>query len=184
MQVPDTRDQSHFTEAFIKWGGFSSSRETTGASITPTLDHLLESSSQSVEAESSATPTEEGTPPPPPEEPFKPFNHEFDEPVHYTEPETPAHSQAATTSSKPQSLWTMQREGKPLSKKQKALLQAAAISRTPLPNLEEGVLAGAKEREEQEVKRSEAGSGPRMETDEEKKQFQNKIWDLVKGKWF
>lgn len=65
-----------------------------------------------------------------------------------------------------------------MSKKQKALLQAAAISRTPLPNTEEKTLAEAKEKD------AKVESEPRMETDEEKKQFQNKVWDLVKGKWF
>ena len=177
-QAPDTRYQSHFTEAFIRWGGFSSpsSRETTNSSITPTLDNLLEPGSQPVEAENPAAPVEEEAPPPPPEEPFKPFNHEFDEPVRFKESETPVHSRATATPSKPQPLWARQRDGKPLSNKQKALLQAAAISRTPLPSLKEEPLARAKQ--------AEADSGPKMETEEEKKQFQNKIWDLVKRKWF
>lgn len=74
----------------------------------------------------------------------------------------------------------MQREGKHLSKKQRALLQAAAISRTPLPNLEEKALAGAKEKEEQEAKEAEVTT----KTDEEKRHFQNMVWNLVKRKWF
>jgi len=63
-----------------------------------------------------------------------------------------------------------------------ALLQAAAISRTPLPNLKDKALTEAKEKGEQEAK--EAVSEPRMETDEEKKQFQSSVWNLVKSKWF
>jgi len=81
------------------------------------------------------------------------------------------------SSPQPQSLLILQREGKPLSRKQKALLQAAAISRTPLPNPEEKALAEAKEKEEREAE----GAG--METDEQKKQFQNRVWNLVRAKW-
>lgn len=169
----------------MKWGGFasSSSREITG-STTPTLDGIVERGSQFIEIESPVTAVEDENPPPP-EEPHKPFNHEFDEPVRSKETKSSASSRADKGSSvKPQSLLTMQREGKYLSKKQKALLQAAAISRKPLPKVEETTLAKAKEKEEQEAKEVEAASESGMETDEEKKRFQNRVWDLVRTKWF
>ena len=144
------------------------------------MDHLLERGSRVVKTGPSVTSAEDETPSPPPEEPHKPFNHEFDEPDCSTETQTSASSQADKGSSvQPQSLLTMQREGKRLSRKQKALLQAATISRTPLPNLEEKALAEPKEEHE-----AKAASEPRMETDEEKKQFQNRVWNLVRGKWF
>ena len=163
----------------MKWGGFasSSSQETTGPSTRPIFDGLFERGSLVVKTKLPATSAEGKTPPPPPEEPHKPFNYKFDEPVQSTETQTSASSQAGKASSaKPQSLLTIKREGKHLSRKQKALLQAAAISRTPLPNHEK--------KEEQTTKEAEAASEPRMETDEEKKQFQNRVWNLVRGKWF
>jgi len=162
----------------MKWGGFasSSSQETTGPSTRPIFDGIIEHGSLLIKNNPLATSAEDKAPPPPPEEPHKPFNHEFDEPVNSTGTQTSASSQAGKASAKPQSLLTIKREGKHLSRKQKALLQAAAISRTPLPNLEE--------KEEQRAEKAEAASEPRMETDEEKKQFQSRVWDLVKGKWF
>jgi len=167
----------------VKWGGFasSSSREIAGSSTTPTLDSIVERGSRLIETEHPVTAVEDEKPPPP-EEPYKPFNHEFDEPVRSTETQSSTFSQANRASiAQPQSLLTMQREGKRLSRKQKALLQAATISRTPLPKLGEGALAEAKETEEQGA---EASSESRMETDEEKKRFQNRVWDLVRTKWF
>ena len=164
----------------MKWGGFAStpSQAATGPSTTPTFDSLIKRASRFAKTDRPTTISEDKAPPPP-EEPHKPFNHEFDEPARFVETQTSASPQANKASPvKHQSLLTMQREGKRLSKKQKALLQAAAISRTPLPNTEEKTLAEAKEKD------AKVESEPRMETDEEKKQFQNKVWDLVKGKWF
>ena len=180
------------TKAFVEWGGFapSPSQATTGPSATPTFDRLIKRGSKVVKTNRPATTTttaaaEDEPHPPPVEAPYKPFNYEFDEPVHSTKTQTSVSSQAEKASSaQPKSLLTMQREGKRLSKKQKALLQAAAISRTPLPNPEEKALAEAKEKQEREAKGIEADSEPKMETDEEKKQFQDKVWSLVKGKWF
>ena len=149
------------------------------------MDGLVERGSQVIKTKPLVTSVEDKTPTPspPPEEPHKPFNHEFDEPVRFTKTRTSASSQAGKGSSvRSQSLLTMQREGKRLSRKQKALLQAAAISRTPLPNLKDKALAETEEKGEQEAKG--AASEPRMETDEEKKQFQSSVWNLVKGKWF
>jgi hypothetical protein len=115
------------------------------------------------------------------EEPHQPFNYEFDEPASSAEVQTTASSQAnSDVSAKPQSLLTLQREGKPLSKKQKALLHAAAISRTPLPSLEAQTPPEA-EKERREATESEATPGS---TEEEKKEIQNRVWNLVKGKWF
>ena len=185
---PQLHSQKYFrlAEAFVKWGGFASpsSQATPGPSARPTLDYLIGRGTRLIKNESPASSVEDETPPPPPppEEPHKPFNHEFDEPDHSTETQTSASLWADKSSSaRPQSLLTMQREGKHLSRKQKALLQAAAISRTPLPNLEEKALAGAGGRE---AKGAEAASESRVETDEEKKQFQNRVWNLVKAKWF
>jgi len=163
----------------VKWGGFasSSSQETTGPSTRPIFDGIVERGSLVIKTKPLTTSAEDKTPPSPPEESHKPFNHEFDEPLSSTETQTPASSRAGKASSaKPQSLLTIKQEGKHLSRKQKALLQAAAISRTPLPNLGE--------KEEQKTEEAEATSEPRMETDEEKKQFQSKVWNLVRGKWF
>lgn len=177
------------TEAFVKWGGFSSSpsQATTGPSTTPILDYLLERGSRAIGTDRPTTTTtsvrEDETPPPPAEEPHKPFNYDFDEPVHPTETQTSATFEKPL-SIQPQSLLTLQREGKRLSKKQKALLQAAAISRTPLPKPEEKALAEAKEKEEREVGETEAATESRMDTDEEKKQFQNRVWNVIRGKWF
>ena len=175
------------TEAFVKWGGFSSSpsQATTGPSTTPFFDHILKRGSQVVRTGRPiiASATKDETPPPPAEEPHKPFNHDFDEPVRSTETQTSATFEKPS-SIQPQSLLTLQREGKRLSRKQKALLQAAAISRNPLPNAEEKALAEAKEKEEREAKEAEVTSESRMETDEEKKQFQNRVWNLVRAKWF
>jgi len=166
----------------VKWGGFSSSpsQATTGPSTTPILDDILKRASLTVKiarptTTTTASTTEDETPPPPAEEPHKPFNHDFDEPVHPTETQT-SPTFKKPSSIQPQSLLILQREGKYLSRKQKALLQAAAISRTPLPNPEEKALAEAKE--------TEAAPEPGMETDEEKKRFQNRVWDLVRAKWF
>jgi hypothetical protein len=177
---------TRLTDAFVKWGGFAStsSQDTTGPSTRPTLDDLVKRGSRFLKTEPPAASVggETPSPPPPPEEPHKPFNHEFDEPARSTETQTSTSSRAAKgPSAQPQSLLTMQREGKRLTKKQKALLQAAAISRTPLPNPKEKVLTEAKKEEEHET---EAASEPRMETDEEKKQFQSRVWNLVRGKWF
>lgn len=186
FQPLEQRKFFRLTEAFVRWGGFASSpsQKTTGPSTTPTLDDLIERGSQFVKAERPTSAVEEETPPLPTEEPLKPFNYEFDEPVRSTETRSSVSSQAGNASSaQPQSLLTMQREGKRLSRKQKALLQAAAISRTPLPNLEEKALAKAKA-EETEIKEIETASESRMETDEEKRKFQDKVWNLVKGKWF
>ena len=186
----DPRKYYLLTEAFVKWGGFASSpsQAATGSSTTPTFDDLIERGSKVVRINRPAptiTVEKDELPPPPPEEPYKPFNHDFDEPTRSTETQTSASAsteKAPPTKSK--SLLTMQREGKRLSKKQKALLQAAAISRTPLPNLGEKALAGGKEKKEREAKETEAASESGMETDEEKKQFQSKVWDLVRTKWF
>ena len=171
----------------MKWGGFASSPSltTTGSSTRPTFDHLMERGSRFVKTDNPTT-VEDESPPPAAEEPHKPFNYNFDEPANSTEAQASASSRVEKApSAQPKSLLTMQREGKRLSKKQKALLQAAAISRTPLPNLGEKALAGGKENEERpEAKEAEATSESRMETDEEKKQFQSKVWDLVRSKWF
>jgi len=170
------------TEAFVKWGGFSSSpsQATTDPSAKPMLDDILKRGSLIGRTDhptttTTASTTKDETPPPPTEEPHKPFNHDFDEPVRSTETQT-SPTLNKPSSLQPQSLLTMQREGKRLSRKQKALLQAAAISRTPLPNPEEKAAAEAKE--------TEAAPESRMETDEEKQQFQNKVWNLVRAKWF
>jgi len=187
--IRTTRDppltvQKHFilTKAFVKWGGFSSSSNegSAGLSTTPMLDHVLERGSHLVKTDNPAT-TAAGDQvlSPPPGEPHKPFNHNFDEPIRPAETQIFATSHAEKVSSaQPQSLLTMQREGKLLSRKQKALLQAAAISRTPLPK------APAEANEEQDSMEAEAASEPRIETGEERKQFQDKVWNLVKGKWF
>ena len=172
----------------MKWGGFSSSpsQATTNPSTKPTFDELLKRGSWAVKTDRSrtttttASATTDDVPPPPAEEPHTPFNYDFDEPVRSTETQTSV-TVKKTTPAQPQSLLTLQREGKRLSRKQKALLQAAAISRTPLPSSEEKALAEAKEKEEQEA---EATAESRMETDEEKKQFQNRVWNLVRAKWF
>ena len=79
---------------------------------------------------------------------------------------------------------TMRREGKRLSKKQKALLQAAAISRTPLPKFEEKPLVVAKEHEERDSNDAEVVQEPIAETEEEKKRIHSRVWDLVRSKWF
>lgn len=71
-----------------------------------------------------------------------------------------------------------------MSRKQKALLQAAAISRVPVPNPRQRTLVDAKEKEQWEAMDAEAASEQRMETDEEKKRFQDKVWNLVRAKWF
>ena len=185
MNRPHPLEQRKYfllSKAFANWGGFASppSQATTDPSTTPTFDILIEQGSRFVGTNRPATAAEDEAPPPPPEEPHKPFNHEFDEPARSTtETQTPVPSQTDKASSaQPQSLLTMQREGKRLSKKQKALLQAAAISRTPLPNIEEKTLTETKE------KGAEADPESKMETDEEKKQFQDKVWNLVRGKWF
>ena len=164
----------------MKWGGFASlpsDTEATDRTITPTFDDLIARGSQYVKTGRPTT-TEGEASHPPAEGPHKSFNYEFDEPTRSARVQLSVSSRADKTSSaQPQSLLTMQREGKYLSRKQKALLQAAAISRGPSPNR-----AGAKEKEEQEPK--EDASEPGMETDEEKKQFRNKVWSLVGGKWF
>jgi len=164
----------------VKWGGFASlpsDTEATDRTITPTFDDLIARGSQYVKTGRPTT-TEGEASHPPAEGPHKSFNYEFDEPTRSARVQLSVSSRADKTSSaQPQSLLTMQREGKYLSRKQKALLQAAAISRGPSPNR-----AGAKEKEEQEPK--EDASEPGMETDEEKKQFRNKVWSLVGGKWF
>ena len=174
------------TEAFAEWGGFgpSPSQAATDPSATPTFDSLIKRGSQAVRTDRPTTTTttttmEDEAPPPQAEEPHKPFNHDFDEPVHSTETQAPVSSLAGDPPTQPQSLLTMQREGKRLSRKQKALLQAAAISRTPLSD--HGEKASAETKEEQEE--AEGASEPRMDTDEEKKQFQNRVWNLVKSKW-
>lgn len=172
------------TQAFVKWGGFAPSLPqgpgTTGPSVRPTFDNLVKRATQSNKPEQKTVITGDEIPSPV-EEPHKPFNYEFDEPAPSAEVWTPASSQANTDSSaKPQSLLTMQREGKQLSKKQKALLQAAAISRTPLPSFEAKTLSEA-EKDGREATKSEATP---ESTDEEKKEIQNRVWDLVKGKWF
>jgi len=168
----------------VEWGGFgpSPSQATTGPSTTPTFDNIIKRGSWTVRTSRPIATVEDETPPPPAEEPHKPFNYDFDEPVRSMKIRSPVPSQEGKASSaQPQSLLTMQREGKRLSKKQKTLLQAAAMSRTPLPNLEENISAGGKE--EREVKGdAKVASEPGMETDE-KKQFQNKVWNLVRGKW-
>ncbi|KAF9650981.1 hypothetical protein BDM02DRAFT_3184918 [Thelephora ganbajun] len=188
LQPINQRKYFRLTEAFVKWGGFAPppSQESTGPSTTPTFDSLVEKGSRFVKTDRPAAATEDEAPPlPTTEEPHKPFNYEFDEPVCSAETQASASSIVDKSSpARPQSLLIMQREGKRLSRKQKALLQAAAISRTPLPNLEEKALAEAKEKEEQAAKEAEAPSEPRMETDEEKKQLQNRVWNLVRGKWF
>ena len=165
----------------MNWGGFSSSPSqiTTGPSTTPILDDILKRGALIGRTDHPTTTTgsttKDETPPPPAEEPHKPFNHDFDEPVRSTETQTSPISKKQSPV-QPQSLLAMQREGKRLSRKQKALLQAAAISRTPLPDPEEKAPTEAKE----------TGVAPesRIETDEEKKQFQNRVWNLVRPKWF
>ena len=112
------------------------------------------------------------------EEPRKRFNYEFDEPVHPTEavaPVPPRTDEVPPAGSR--SLLTMRREGKRLSNKQKALLQAAAISRTPLPKIEERPLSETKEKEEGQ-------SNHGTEIDEEKKKIHSRVWELVRSKWF
>jgi hypothetical protein len=171
----------------VKWGGFASSHSqaTTGPSTTPTFDSLIERGSQFARTDRPTAVAKDDVPPPLAEEPHKPFNGDFDEPARSTETQTSVSSKAdKASSSQPQSLLTMQREGKRLSKKQRALLQAAAISRTPLPNLEERALTEANEKEDRVTKEAEATSKSGMETDEEKKQFQDRVWSLVRGKWF
>ena len=176
FQVLDMQKLRYLTRVFAKWGGFgpAPSQETTGPSTTPTLDHFVARGSRLIKTEPLTSVAKDETPPPPPEEPHKPFNFEFDEPVHSTETQTSASPQAGKgPSTKPQSLLTMQREGKSLSKKQKTLLQAAAISRTPL--------AAATQKEAQKAK---AASEPRMEAIEEKKQIRDGVWKMLRSSWF
>lgn len=180
FQVLDMQKLHYLFKVFAKWGGFgpAPSQGTTGPSTTPTLDNFVTRGSQFIKAERPTPVAENKTPPPPPEEPHKPFNFEFDEPVHSTETQTSASPQAGKVpSTQPQSLLTMQREGKSLSKKQKTLLQAAAISRTPLPNREEQTLAAA-------TQKAKATSERKMETVEEKKQIRDGVWKMLRSSWF
>jgi len=180
IQLLNPRKSFILTKAFMKWGGFASSpshAETINPSTTPTFDDLIARGSRFIKTDGlTATTTEDEAPPPPSEEPHKRFNYEFDEPTRSTGTQTSVSSRESKASSaQPQSLLTMQREGKRLSRKQMALLQAAAISRGSPPNLAET---------KEEPKEAEATSDPRIGTDEEKKQFRNKVWGLVGGKWF
>ena len=173
-------------EAFIKWGGFApcpvQGTEAAGPSARPTLDLLIERAAKTERR----SPARKDGASPVKEERRKSFNYEFDEPVHSTGTQTPVPSQAEKGSpeEKSQSLLTMQREGKRLSKKQKALLQAAAISRTPLPDFGENALDKAKEKEERESDGGEAAQGTRSEIDEENKRIHSGVWNLVRAKWF
>ena len=178
LQTLDVKSYFFLTKAFMEWGGFASSPAQksgdTGPSTRPTFDRLTERASQVIKTESPPT-LKEGKAPPAEQESHKPFNHEFDEPVHSTNTQMSAVENATETpSEKSQSLLAMQREGKRLSRKQRALLQAAAISRTPLPKPEEK----AKEKEEREA--AEGGAAP----EEERKQIQSRVWNLIKNKWF
>ncbi|KAF9782401.1 hypothetical protein BJ322DRAFT_218328 [Thelephora terrestris] len=182
LQTLEQREYFKLTMAFMRWGGFASSPAeesgTAGPSARPTFDHLIARASQSIKIEKSSAPKEIKAPVVE-EEPRKPFNYEFDEPVHFTDKRTSTmRSEDEVSPIKFQSLSTMQPGGKRLSRKQKALLQAAAISRTPLPNLEEKTFAEAKEKEEREA--AEGDTAP----EEERKQIQSRVWNLIKNKWF
>lgn len=170
------------SEAFVKWGGFASppaqESETTSRSVRPTFDYLVTRASPFIRGKKPSAALEGEALPA--EEPRKSFNSEFDEPVHSIGTQTPVSPETGKPSSvKSQSLLTMQREGKRLSRKQQALLQAAAISRTPLPNPEKKTLTETKE----EGGDDSAASTKKAEVDEERKQIQDRIWDLVKRKW-
>lgn len=176
-----TRKYPMLTQAFVKWGGFASSPaqgpEAAGTSTRPTFDRIIERAPPAAKPEQPPA-AEDNEAPPVEEEPHKPFNYEFDEPVRSMDTKTPVLPKADKTSvGTPQSLLTMRREGERLSRKQKALLQAAAISRTPLLNFE------AKEKEERETN-DEAAQRHKAEMDEEKKRIHSKVWDLVRSKWF
>lgn len=170
----------------MNWGGFASSpvqgAEAPVPSARPTFDLLIERAPPNTKTK--RRPVDKA--PQVEEEPHKRFNHEFDEPVRSTETVAPVNPQMDKASSaKPPSLLTMRREGKRLSKKQQALLQAAAISRTPLPKFEERPLSAAS------LEKEEGGSGDvkaaqvlGAETDEERKQIHSRVWDLVRSKWF
>lgn len=184
-QTLERRRYLQLAEAFVKWGGFASSSirgdEAAGPGARPTLDLLIERAPKLVKTKWPSG-LKEDEAPPVEEEPHKSFNYEFDEPVHSTDIQTPLSSQADKASpEKSQSLLIMQREGKRLSKKQKALLQAATISRTPFPNFEEKEVEKKAERESDG---DEAAQGPRAEIDEERKQIHNRLWNLVRSKWF
>lgn len=189
FQIKDRHKHLQLTNAFVKWGGFASSPtlepEAAGASSRPTLDLLIQRAPSFLKT-AWGSGVEKGDAQSVEEEPHKPFNDDFDEPTHSTDIlQAPSPSQAdKAPSRKSQSLLGMQREGKQLSKKQKALLQAAAISRTPLSSYEEKVFTEGEEKEERESNDSEAGQGPGTEMDEERKRIHNKVWELVRTKWF
>ena len=188
FQSMDQQKYFLLTDAFLRWGGFASSsvRGAEGADriARPTFDLLVERAPNfSRPREPSAA--RKGGAPPVEERTHKPFNYEFDEPVHCTGIQTPVPSQADKVSSKKSpSLLAMKREGKRLSKKQQALLQAAAISRTPLPKSEERPTTEAGEHGGRGSNGDGATQGSMAEMDEERKRIHNRVWDLVRAKWF
>jgi len=189
--------QLRVSNAFIKWGGFSSPTDAN----TPQLENTIRKSRIHVEEHKSylAELVEQGSPnldlveePEPQHEP-KPFNYTFDEPVvvKAAKPVSQPQKQPrefATNVSTAKSIKEKQEQGIALTKRERTLMQAAQLARTPLLAKNEKLgpqVVNTKPVAADRVERPmEMPGEEKMETEEDKKGFQDRLWKLVGGKLF
>lgn len=121
-------------------------------------------------------------PPSPPPEP-SPFNYEFDDVVAAPEvtqvlSEIPAQEQGrVTATSMADSIKDKEARGIPLTNRERTLRQAAHLARTTVQ-----VKTSSPGKRHQHKPQSKGPEKP--QTEGEKKGFQDKLWNIVGGKWF
>jgi len=139
-------DQFLISDAFLKWGGFSS----TSVTDSTNLEKVLKKSRTVVEEHKSdlAELEEQGLDnvdlveePIPAPEPV--FNYEFDEPVIVEEQARvlpqPERTQIASKVSLSQSIKEKSQQGIPLTKRERMLMKTALLPRTPSPSTKERI---------------------------------------------
>jgi len=204
------------SDAFLKWGGFAPPSERTASSSR--LEQVLKKSRIVVEEHKSDLEAlaDQGLPnldlvepPPPPPEP-KPFIYEFDEVVERPEESITPVSQPQTRKSSAsavslaQSIREKETNGVPLTKRERALKQAALLARSPKASefklrtvaqpsspLDTPIPVSQKTGAQQPVEtrpppkaRSPPKPRDQEQTEKERKGFQDKLWNIVGSKWF